>query len=251
MTDKKGGVYVPIYLEWLDVTQDLTAEEKGNLIDAVVSYASGLEYEPLLSGGTRIAFRFLKGQVDRNRELSAKRSKASRGVTNDDNKEQTGTNENKPEQTGTNAPKEKEKEEDKEEQKEKESKKRFAPPTLEEITAYCKERGNNLDPQYFLDYQIARNWTLSNGKKMSDWRATIRTWERNGFNRGSQAGRTVSAQNYGQRDYSGEQADAMRRMIGKIPPAQRFSQRDYSGEDYEATERMLAMGDGEEVRAVN
>lgn len=30
--------YVPIFFEWLDVTQDLTAEEKGNLIDALVSY---------------------------------------------------------------------------------------------------------------------------------------------------------------------------------------------------------------------
>lgn len=31
--------YVPIFFDWLDVTQDLTAEEKGNLIDAVVAYA--------------------------------------------------------------------------------------------------------------------------------------------------------------------------------------------------------------------
>jgi predicted restriction endonuclease len=30
--------YVPIFFEWLDVTQDLTAEEKGNLIDALVLF---------------------------------------------------------------------------------------------------------------------------------------------------------------------------------------------------------------------
>ena len=30
--------YVPIYFDWLEVTQDLTAEEKGNLIDAVVLF---------------------------------------------------------------------------------------------------------------------------------------------------------------------------------------------------------------------
>ena len=46
--------YVPIFFDWLDVTQDLTAEEKGNLIDAVVAYASGAEYEHLLTGGVRI-----------------------------------------------------------------------------------------------------------------------------------------------------------------------------------------------------
>ena len=54
----------------------------------------------------------------------------------------------------------------------------------------------------------------------------------------------VTAQAYSQRDYDGEQADAMRRMLGKIPPAQRFSQRDYSHEDEDAIERMLAMDDG-------
>ena len=41
--------YVPIFFDWLDTTQDLTAEEKGQLIDAVVAYASGQEYEHLLN----------------------------------------------------------------------------------------------------------------------------------------------------------------------------------------------------------
>ena len=60
----------------------------------------------------------------------------------------------------------------------KESKrKRFSPPTLEEVKAYCQERGNNIDPQRFIDYNEARGWVLSNGRKMADWKATIRTWE--------------------------------------------------------------------------
>ena len=109
MADKDKGKYVPIFLEWLEVTQDLTAEEKGNLIDAVVSYAAGQEYEQYLSGGCRIAFRFLKGQVDRNKEISEKRSVARRNKT-----EQTITNDNKPEQTESNLPKEKEKDKEKE-----------------------------------------------------------------------------------------------------------------------------------------
>ena len=71
-----GKAYVPIYLDWLYTTQDLTPEEKGNLVDAMVSYASGLEYEHLLTGGCRIAFRFLKGQIDRNAAISESRSLA-------------------------------------------------------------------------------------------------------------------------------------------------------------------------------
>ena len=43
--------YVPIFFDWLEVTQDLTAEEKGKLIDAVVAYASGGEFEHLLRSG--------------------------------------------------------------------------------------------------------------------------------------------------------------------------------------------------------
>ena len=53
----------------------------------------------------------------------------------------------------------------------------FKPPTFEEVKAYCDERKNGIDPQHFIDYQQSRGWVLSNGKKMVDWRATIRTWE--------------------------------------------------------------------------
>lgn len=53
----------------------------------------------------------------------------------------------------------------------------FVPPTFEEVKAYCDERKNGIDPQHFIDYQQSRGWVLSNGKKMADWKATIRTWE--------------------------------------------------------------------------
>ena len=216
MKDKKGGVYVPIYLDWLEVTQDLTAEEKGNLIDAVIAYASDLEYEHLLTGAVRICFRFLKGQVDRNRELSETRRNARMNKdelpgTNENKTEQNGTNRNKQEQNGTKLPKEKDKEEDKEKEKDK---KRFDPPTLDEVTAYMKEIGCDIDPQYFLDYQEARNWVLSNGKKAKDWKAVIRTWKHNDFKRSASTPKPVVAQKYEQRDYDDEQEAAFRRMLG-------------------------------------
>ena len=42
--------YVPIFFDWLYLTRELTAEERGNLIDAVVAYASGgeIEIDPIL-----------------------------------------------------------------------------------------------------------------------------------------------------------------------------------------------------------
>lgn len=100
--------YVPIFFDWLETTQDLTAENKGDLIDAVILYATGKEYDHLLlDDRVRICFRFLKGQVDRNEKISVARSEARKNKTEQnrtfDNKtQQNQTNENKPEQTKTN-----------------------------------------------------------------------------------------------------------------------------------------------------
>ena len=104
--------YVPIFFEWLDVTQDLTQEQKGNLIDAAVLYASGGNYQAVLTGVEIIAFRFIKGQIDRNAAISDARSKAGSNKN-----EQNGTNENKTEQKETKLLKEKEKEKEKDKEK--------------------------------------------------------------------------------------------------------------------------------------
>ena len=53
---------------------------------------------------------------------------------------------------------------------------RFTPPTLEDVTAYCSERNNGIDPQSFIDYYAARGWKLGK-EKMKDWKAAVRTWE--------------------------------------------------------------------------
>lgn len=53
---------------------------------------------------------------------------------------------------------------------------RFQVPTLEEVTAYCRERGNAIDPQQFIDHYTANGWRVG-GNPMKDWRACVRTWE--------------------------------------------------------------------------
>ena len=54
---------------------------------------------------------------------------------------------------------------------------RFAPPTVEEVRAYCHERKNSIDPQHFVDYYEANGWVQGKGKPIKDWKATVRTWE--------------------------------------------------------------------------
>lgn len=57
--------------------------------------------------------------------------------------------------------------------------KRFSIPTLQEITEYCKERSNNVDPVKFYDYFTAGDWKDSEGKQVKNWKQKIITWERN------------------------------------------------------------------------
>ena len=57
---------------------------------------------------------------------------------------------------------------------------RFVPPTLEEISAYCHERGNNVDPQKVFDYYSAADWKDSSGKPVRNWKQKIIAWERSG-----------------------------------------------------------------------
>ncbi len=61
-------------------------------------------------------------------------------------------------------------------------KKKFAPPAVDEVAAYCLERKNSVDAQKFVDYYTANGWRVGKNK-MRDWKAAVRTWERNNFNR--------------------------------------------------------------------
>ena len=55
---------------------------------------------------------------------------------------------------------------------------KFIPPTLEEVTDYCKERKNRVDASRFVDFYTAKGWMVGKNK-MKDWKSAVRTWERN------------------------------------------------------------------------
>ena len=71
-------------------------------------------------------------------------------------------------------------------------------PTLEEVTEYCKERQNNVDPQRFIDYYASQHWKKANGQPLADWKAAVRTWEKNNYDkpRNSQPSITVDTPDY-------------------------------------------------------
>jgi len=58
------------------------------------------------------------------------------------------------------------------------SQKRFVVPKIEEIEVYCIERNNGIDASNFFDFYQSKDWMIGKNK-MKDWRASVRTWERN------------------------------------------------------------------------
>lgn len=193
--------YIPLFLDFNESTQDLTDEECGRLVRAIVDYANGNDYESRLTGGEKIAFRFIKGTIDRNQAISEVRAKAgaSRKKT-----EQTETNANKTEQNEQTETKSlnkklitKNKKENKNNIATEVASTRFQKPTVDEVRAYIVERNNGLtaqDAETFVDFYEAKGWKIGN-QPMKDWKAAVRTWENKrkggtangerGYNRGN------------------------------------------------------------------
>jgi len=57
----------------------------------------------------------------------------------------------------------------------------FVKPSLDEIRAYCRERRNSVDSEQFIDHYESNGWKIGGRSPMRDWKAAVRTWERNGF----------------------------------------------------------------------
>lgn len=70
---------------------------------------------------------------------------------------------------------------------------RFKAPCADEVKAYCAERKNHVDADKFIDYYTANGWKVGKNP-MKDWKAAIRTWEKNSVS----SGKKVSFQNYDQ-----------------------------------------------------
>ena len=56
--------------------------------------------------------------------------------------------------------------------------KRFAPPTLENVSEYCREMGyTNVDAVCFIDFYTSNGWMVGKNR-MKDWKAAVRNWDR-------------------------------------------------------------------------
>lgn len=53
----------------------------------------------------------------------------------------------------------------------------FRKPTLEEVKEYCRQRGNKVDAERFVNFYETNGWVQGRGKPIRDWKAAVRTWE--------------------------------------------------------------------------
>lgn len=187
--------YLKIFTDAETKYQKLSDAEFGRLIRAGLHYKeTGEEIE--LTGRESLLWDGLKLDIDRDTEkygnLCAVRSAA--GQKGAAARWQTKGKNSKSHLLYSKNNQDKDKEEDKEEEyippispsgdispqqggPTTDKRKRFVAPSADEVRAYCKERGNRVDPQRFVDFYTANGWTQGRGKPIKDWRAAVRTWE--------------------------------------------------------------------------
>ena len=56
-----------------------------------------------------------------------------------------------------------------------EKKKRFTPPTVEQVAEYCQEKGYHIDPEAFVAFYASKGWMVGKSP-MKDWKSAVVTW---------------------------------------------------------------------------
>lgn len=56
----------------------------------------------------------------------------------------------------------------------------FQKPTYDEVKTYCVERANKVDAEKFVSHYESNGWKVGKNS-MKDWKAAVRTWEKNTF----------------------------------------------------------------------
>lgn len=169
--------YLKVFTDFAEDIGDLGDAERGRLFTAMLTYAETGE-EPELRGNERFLWKVAKKNIDNQRATYDARCETNARIA-------TNRYQKAPESTRKHETcQDKDKDKDKEYKEtlpngsaKKTGRAVFTPPTEEEVKAYCLERKNNVDAQRFVDFYASKGWKVGN-QPMKDWRAAVRTWER-------------------------------------------------------------------------
>ena len=188
MSDKKSFV---MYESWGAAIEKMNNEQAGELIKAIYAYQKdpdAVPEDPALA----FVFELIKQQLDadsqRYKESCAARSEAGkkggRPKANASDKKQMVSTESKKSKCFSEKAKKADNDNEYDNDLKKENtidgvkEKRFAPPTLENVSEYCREMGyTNVDAERFIDFYTSNGWMVGKNR-MKDWKAAVRNWDR-------------------------------------------------------------------------
>lgn len=79
---------------------------------------------------------------------------------------------------------------------EKKPKKKFVPPTPDEVREYARSRNYSLDAEYFCAYYEANDWKRVDGTPISNWKQCVLTWQQNESRRQSSKQTQISSDSF-------------------------------------------------------
>lgn len=190
--------YFCAYHSYIKQCKGLSDGELGRLFRALLEYSASGKV-PELNGRESVAFDFMSANIDRDAELY--KDTCNRNRENISKRYER----IRPNTTVYETYQEKEEEKEKEEllkkdisneiSKKSTRQKKFVPPTVEEVASYCLERKNKVDAAYFVDHYTSNGWKVGK-QNMKDWKAAVRTWEKNGYNQPSKKQDAVEPNGY-------------------------------------------------------
>ena len=171
-----------LYTSQLAMVEKLSDEQAGQLYKHILKYVNDLNPSEPNDLVVSIAFESIKPQLKsdlKKWEDKCKQNQANIRKRWERAKEiQTNTTVYESNNSYSDNDKEEDKEEDKDvsiKENDKPKRKVFIKPTIEEIESYCKEKGINLDAEYFWNFYESKGWKIGN-TKMSNWHSAIATW---------------------------------------------------------------------------
>ena len=187
---------VLVFSDWQTLFQNLSDEQAGQLIKAMCFYNKGEEYTPSDPTVTAM-FSMVKEGMDHNSDHYDKvcqrraeagkkgadkrwkdgKSHSENGKCHSEDGKTCKTLTESESVTLTETLTESESVIPPSEESKSRTRKRFHPPTVEEVEAYCRERHNNVDAERFVDFYTSNGWKVGKNP-MKDWKSAVRTWER-------------------------------------------------------------------------
>ena len=188
--------HIKIPIICVEAIMALTVPERGRLLGSLLRYSQGSgegAEEP--RGNEYSLYLVIKTQMDRDLEVSKKRAEAGREggkakSSKSGKRKQNVANDSKPPSLLPSPPTPPVSIFPPPKEKPPKGGKEKAPmwrPTVEEVRAYCSERGNGVDPQAFVDFYESKGWVVGKSP-MKDWKAAVRTWEHSRKQEGGSSG---------------------------------------------------------------